>query len=276
MKIKKELKNKPASTFALALSFFILLTILFSLSNMVHADLINKYLFEESVEKVAQLNATTIFSLDKILIFSSAHATHNVVNNKAVWDINVSQFSDIAIYLNNHGSNPLTYENTIQSLYIDNIQYRKIPEVGTPTLLYKNVNQFGKYELVDNNIISQSLNYKIVAQDINYETPQLYLDGSSPICLSFVNKDIKTNHILADTSTPLTYDGTLLKRCNIPLNSIATTLSFDIHIINALNQHFKCNVNLEIPLKDENTSIYNGSYTKEWNQLSMYSFYRLK
>lgn len=276
MKSKKETTSKPASTFALALCLFILLTILFSLSNMVYANLINKYLFEESVAKTAQLNATPIFSLDKILVFSSAHATQNAVNNKAVWDLNVSQFTDIAIYLNNHGNNPLTYEHTIQSLYIDNVQYHKMPETGTPTLLYKNVNQFGKYELIEDNVISHSLHYKIVAQDINYETPQLYLDASSPICLSFINKDIKTNHILSDTSTPLIYDGSLLKRCNISLNSIATSLSFDVHIINALNHHFKCNVNLEIPLKDEESSIYNGSYTKEWNQLSMYSFYRLK
>lgn len=276
MNTKKEIKTKPASTFALALCLFILLTVLFSLSSMVYANLINKYLFEESVARTAQLNATPIFSLDKILVFSSAHATQNTVNNKALWDMNVSQFSDIAIYLNNHGSNPLNYENTIQSFYIDNIEYHKMPEIGTPTLLYKNVNHFGKYEWIEDNIISHSLNYKIVAQDINYETPQIYLDGSSPIVLGFVNKDIKTNHIVSDTSTPLTYDGSLLKRCNISLNSIATSLSFDVHIINALNQHFKCNVNLEIPLKDAETSIYNGSYTREWSQLSMYSFYRLK
>lgn len=276
MKSKREITNKPASTLALVLSIFILLTILFSLSSMVYADLMNKYIFEESVGKTAQLNATPIFSLDKILVFSSAHATQNEVNHKAIWDVNVSQFSDIAIYLNNHGSNPLTYENTITSLYLDNIQYNQMPEAGTPTLLYKNVNQFGKYEFSEANIISNSLKYEIVAQDIHYETPQLYLDGSSPICFSFVNKDIKVNHLISDTSTALTYNGSLLKRCNISLTSIATTLSFDIHIINALNQHFKCNVNLEIPLKDDNTSIYDGSYLKEWNNLAMYSFYRIK
>lgn len=276
MKSKKETINKPASTFALVLCIFILLTVLFSLSSMVYADLMNKYTFEESVAKTAQLNSSTIFSLDKIFVFSSAHATQNEVNNKAIWDINLSQFSDIAIYLNNHGSNPLTHENTIQSFYIDNIEFTKMPEIGSPTLLYKNVNQFGKYEWIENNIISDSLNYEIVSKDIHYETPQIYLDGSSPICLSFINKDIKTNHIISDSSTALTYNGSLLKRSNVSLNSISTNLSFDIHIINALNQHFKCNVNLEIPLKDENSSIYDGNYKKEWTDLSMYSFYRLK
>lgn len=269
MKLKKQ-------TFTLVLFSFLLLGILFSLSGMVYADLMNKYTFEESVAKMSKLNSTPIFSLDKILIFSSAHATQNEVNNKAIWDINVSQFSDIAIYITNQGSNPLNYENTIKSLYIDNIQYHTKPELGTPILLHKNINHFGKYELLEHNRIENSLQYEIVAENINYENPQLYLDGSSPICLTYINKDIKTNHIIADTNTPLTYNGSLLKRSNISLNSIATSLSFDINIINAFHQHFKCNVNLEIPLKDEQSTIYDGNYTKEWNNLSMYSFYRLK
>ncbi len=79
-------------------------------------------------------------------------------------------------------------------------------------------------------------------------------------------------YTITDTSIPITYDGSLLKKCNIDLNSINCNLSFDINITNNLNQNFKTTVFIEIPLQDNENIITNGNtkLTKDVN----YKFYR--
>ena len=92
--------------------------------------------------------------------------------------------------------------------------------------------------------------------------------------MSYVNENIKTDYTLTDTSSPLTYDGSLLKRCGILLNEISSSLSFDIYITNNLNEEFKTTVYIDIPLESDTESIYNGSVTlkKDINNI----FYRYK
>lgn len=277
LKIRDIFYGKKGIHISIFVTFLLLLlTILFALSGTVYAELMNRFSFQESVIRISALNSKTVFSLDKLLLFSSASAQHNDVINKALWDINISQFTDIALYINNYAENGLTAENTVNSLYLDNIQFNEAPTIGTPNLFYKNVNNFGKYEYVENNIINNSLNFEIVKQAINYEKPQLYIDASSPLCFSYINKDIKSNVILTDTNTALIYDGSLLKRANVLISNITSNFSFDIHIINNLNQHFICKVNIEIPLENDNSTIYDGYVKQEFSNLSMYQFYRTK
>ena len=71
---------------------------------------------------------------------------------------------------------------------------------------------------------------------------------ANPITLSYVNQNIKSDYIIADTSAPITYDGSLLKKCNIALNSISCNISFDIYITNNLDEEFKSSVFFDIPL----------------------------
>ena len=59
-----------------------------------------KHIFEKEYTTLANLNEETIFSLDKIIIFSSATADSKELNN-SVWNLDISQYSDIGIYLNN-------------------------------------------------------------------------------------------------------------------------------------------------------------------------------
>lgn len=97
----------------------------------------------------------------------------------------------------------------------------------------------------------------------NLDAPILYNNLANPITLAYINSNIKTDYTITDTSNPITYDGSLLKRCQVPLESIKADISFDIYITNNLNQKFKSSVYLEIPLKDEKTSILDGSITKK-------------
>ncbi len=64
--------------------------------------------------------------------------------------------------------------------------------------------------------------FNITSEDeVNLDKPTLYNNLANPIVLSYINHNIKTDYTITDTSTPMTYDGSLLKRCNILLNNIA-------------------------------------------------------
>ena len=106
-----------------------------------------------------------------------------------------------------------------------------------------------------------------------YWTP-IYGIGTIIILLvnNYVNKKRKTEHIISNLSESMTYDGSLLEKNNILLNSISCGISFDIYITNNLDQKFKCPIYIEIPLDNETNSIYDGSFTLIDN--TNFTFYR--
>lgn len=243
--------------------------------DMIHLDFKKKTSFEQDMVKRASYQEKNIFEISKILLFSSGAATQNETTNKASWNVNVSQFCDIAIFINHHSENGLTSENTIKELYIDDINYLESPTLGTPILYYKNEKDFGKLSYVEENKIENDLHYTIIPYDQEKDTskPQIYDSSFSPICLGFVNENIKKNYTISDISTPLTYNGNILKRCSVGLNSIATRISFKLHIINQVDYHFVTAITLDIPLKNENTTIYDGTLTKEITDFKNTKFY---
>lgn len=86
-----------------------------------------RYCFEKNILEIAELNSKDIFSLDKIFLFSSANATNNSTSS-ANWDLNISQYSDIAVFINNDKNN-LSNENSIKKLYLDNFKFNKMPSI---------------------------------------------------------------------------------------------------------------------------------------------------
>ena len=77
--------------------------------------------------------------------------------------------------------------------------------------------------------------------------------------LCYVNSNIKSDYTLIDTISNISYDGSLLKKCSVTLNSISCKISMLITITNNLNEVYSCPVVLTIPLSTENETIYNGS-----------------
>ena len=73
------------------------------------------------------------------------------------------------------------------------------------------------------------------------------------------NSNLKSDYTLSDNLSHISYDGSLLKRCFITLNSIACKLSFTITITNNLDEVYSCPFVLTLPLSTENSTIYNGS-----------------
>ncbi len=271
---KIDFRNLNKKEFILTLITIILFIIVFVLCYLLFYKYVLKRNFESTVLDFSSKNEETVFEINKITFFSSCDAKNKSASSTNFTIENLYQYTDIALFITSPNEEK-TLKNTLKSAYIDNIEYTKIPTLGTPNLYYKNIYNFAKSDIVDNNLINDRLDFTITSEDeANLDTPTLYNNLANPIVLSYVNSNIKTDYTLTDTSTPITYDGTLLKKCEVLLNSISSSLSFDIHITNNLDEEFKCSVYLDIPLESEEESIYDGSVTlrKDTN----FTFYRYK
>lgn len=185
---------------------------------------------------------------------------------------NLYQYTDIALFIESTTAEK-TLENTLKEVSIQNIQFNTKPNLGEPNLYFKSIHQFSKSELIDENKIQDHLDFSISSEDsANLDTPTLYNNLANPITLTYINSNIKTDYTITDTSVPITYDGSLLKRCNVSLENIQARISFDIYITNNLDQKFKSSVYLDIPLENGETSILNGSITER--KTINTSFYR--
>lgn len=253
------------------LIIFIMLTLY--LGYNVFGTYINKIAFEKDILNLANKNEETLFSINNITLFSSADSNTEIQSNASLSLKNLFQYTDIAIFLTPNG-NELTYKNTLKNVYIDNIKFVTTPEVGTPTLYYKNLSDFATSKHLEENKIDDNLNFNISSEDnADLNTPTLYNNCANPITLSYINNNIKTDFTLADASKEITYDGSLLKKCSITLNSIECAISFDIHITNNLDQNFICPIYIKIPLESEDGSnIYDGKV--QIKNTTNYTFYR--
>ena len=168
---------------------------------------------------------------------------------------------------------PYVSYNSIPYCVVHNIE---IDELFTKvSLYYRNFSDFAKSSFSEDKKIEKDFSFLITADEqTTFEEPYLYNNCANPITLTFENSNIKTDYTITDTSIPITYDGTLLKRCNVLLSSISCAFSFDIIITNNLDQEFKCTVFIDIPLEDTNSSILDGKIItkKELNS----AFYRYK
>lgn len=232
--------------------------------------------FEKDIINISNNNSDDIFSLDKIVLFSSANAIHND-ENKNFWNLNVYQYTDIAIYISNNSDYLITNKNAVKNLYIDNIHFSETSK-GIKSLYYKDINTFGNSILNDSNLINSRLDFTIanVNSDLDYSKPQLYTTLDNPITLEYVNKSFKDSTIIPNNNQSLVFDGSLIPYSNTPLSDLTENLSFTIHIINNFDEEFLCTVQIPIPLEDQatNQNIINGYVKKTIDNLSEYKFYR--
>lgn len=269
-----KIKKTDSKKVILSIIAIILFLLVFVLANMVFYKYLLKRNFENSVIPFSNKNEHTVFEIRNITFFSSCDAKNKNISSSNFTIENLYQFTDMALFI----SSPLeekNLENTLKKVYIDNIKYSKTPLLGNPKLYYKNIYNFAKSNIIENNLINNKLDFNISSESkTNLDTPTLYNNLANPIVLSFVNDNIKSDYTITDTSKPITYDGSLLKRCDVLLNSISTSISFDIYIINNLDQEFKCTVYIDIPLETNDKSLYDGNITlkKDTN----FIFYRYK
>ena len=284
MKNSSPKKSKKILKFIVFMLLVILLSVLIKIN---YTDAQRKVALENTIADMASLNSKQTFSIDKIYLYSSANATNNETK-KSMWNLNVYQFTDIALYISGNANNK--GQNTIKELYIDNVKFNLETEnlitdrlnyqVLEPTKVDSKsniINNTISTEITDandnvettslNTDLSNSINnsYDISsAETLDYSKPQIYSDASNPITLEYINL-IKSNYLVSDIENPLVYNGSLLKRASIDLTSISGNISFKIHIKNILGENYVATVKIAIPLKDDvsGSIIYDGSFTKE-------------
>ena len=252
----------------------VLICILIFLTFLVFQKYMLKKNFEDDILSFADKNQSTVFTVDSITLFSSADAGYktNTANNFTIQ--NLYQYTDIALFIKN-ASDEDTLENTLKKVRIENIQFSNMPKLGEPNLYFKSINDFAKSDITEENKITGSFEFTVSSSDeADLSTPTLYNNLANPLTFSYVNSNIKSDYTITDISSPITYDGSLLQKCDINLEDIQCTLSFDILITNNVDQDFKTTVSIDIPLSSEDKTIFNGNLTVKSN--TTYTFYRYR
>lgn len=155
MKNQSPKKSKKIVKFIVFILLVILLAVLIKIN---YTDAQKKIALENTIADMTSLNSKQTFSIDKIYLYSSANATNNETK-KSMWNLNVYQYTDIALYISGNANNK--DQNTIKELYIDNVKFDSL-NVGTPNLHYKNLFEFGKFNLETDYLITDRLNYEVV------------------------------------------------------------------------------------------------------------------
>lgn len=267
MKIKKiEVRNERLLFAILLIALFIVFILYY---NFVFSEVFARNSFANQMIEIADQNENPIFSVQKILLYSSANAIDNS-DDLSLKNMSILQYTDISIYIDNLATiSDLTDENTIRELYIDNISIESNSDIGSKVLNYKNPLNFGKYENIlapeNDRIDFNIVNTNSENESHDYSTPTFYTDCSNPISLGYINKDILTNYSATQDSNTISFNGKVLQEANIDLNDISYNLSFRINIINNLGEKFVYNMSLDVDLNDTNGGIYNGYVYKGKN-----------
>ncbi len=276
MKKKLKIKNERFVFTILMIALFAIFLLYY---NFVFSVVIARNSFANEMIEIADQNEKPIFTVQKILMYSNANAIDNS-ENQSLKDMSICQYTDLSIYIDNMSSiSELTDENTVKELYIDNIVMTSKADKGNKVLNYKSPLEFGKYKMIEppenNRVNFNIVNTNVENENNDYKNPTFYTDCSNPISLGYMNKDILTNYAVSQDTNSVSFNGKVLKEASINLEDINYTLSFNIHIVNNLNQKFVYHMNLDVNLNDDKGGIYNGYVFKGKNTSgSQYQFFK--
>ena len=215
--------------------------------------------FSNQIIKTFEDNKNSNFRISQILLYSSADAI-DYSPNKNLQDISISQFTDIAIYIENNAKEDLSEANTINKVYIDNIKIES--KQGNPDFRfeYKNPQDFGKF--VDLTNKEEKIEFETIhsneEDNKDYSSAKFFTDCSNPITLGFVNSNIVQHFKMEEENKLLSFNGSILGLANVDLEKITPMISFEIHILNNLNEEYFCKVFLDVALKNDEGSIDSG------------------
>ena len=273
--------NKKVSIKKVILPIFIVGAVLLVIaySKIIETN-IEKNSFASALVKTAEKNEQPTFTISKIELCSSANAI-DTTDEQKLGNLELYQYTDIAVYINNFRDIELEKENTIKQLYIDNIDLELQNNSGDASLLYTNPNKIGDKEqlksvatnLVENK--SDKIDFNIVSTNAenniaDYDSPTFYADCSNPITLKYINKLNKDYSIGKDNSTM--FDGSILRKAGVSIEDINCKIKFKINIVNNNNEYHSAWVNFQIPLDD----IYKGVSIKSKTTVgNEYNFFTL-
>ena len=199
------------------------------------------------------------FIIEKEIFYSGILPKSTSFYDSNNWNLSISQYTDIAIYIKSI-SKELNDENTIKSLYIDNIKYDKKPNIGYPSLYYQNPLKFATDTICSEYKIDNHLNYNILnfnnEENYNYySSPNFFTDCSLPITIKYLNSDILKNYKISNTE-PLLFNGEILKNSKLNLNDLNAKFSFCINIVSNSNKLYKFDIKIDIPLSYSNYNLF--------------------
>ena len=274
----KKIKIKHEKTF-LAILIILLIFLGFCYASIAYSYYARDEFFKSSL-RIANQNQNSVFRISKILLYSSANAIDSS-DNKSLQNLDICQYTDIAISIDNTSYiQDLTTTNTIQELYIDNINITTNSDKGNQILNYKNLNNFANFEDLsspeDGKINFNIINTNEQNETADYNLPTFYADCSNPLSLGYLNKDIVKGFSVNDQVNSLVFNGKLLQAANINLDEISYTLSFDIHIKNYDNDTFVYHASINGNLNNESGGLYNGYLYQGKNSTSgsEYDFFK--
>ncbi len=275
MKIRVKNEKKAIT---IALLFVILVA--YGYWYFVFSPVVHAWSFAEDATNFIAQNDEPIFKIKEIMLYSSAYADDNS-EKEVLKDLDIHQFTDISITLDNKSYiKDLSNKNTVSELYIDNIKITKESKKGETSLNYKNPYEFGKYNGDLGN--TDRIDFKILHTnadnaDNDFTSPTFFTDCSNPITLGYLNKNIKNKCEINQSNEKIDFNGKLLKLADISIDDISYNISFQIHIKNSLEESYVYGVDLNIPLQDDKSSIYDGYIFKVMhNQSKAYYFLKEK
>ena len=226
----------------------------------------NKTTYTEETTKFIEENTNPVFKIKKIVLWSSAYAVDN--SDKELKDIDISQFTDIEIYIDNLSKHSeLTGENTINSMYIDEIKIETDEMNRDVRFNYKNPYNCGKFVDLQNwqedGILFKVINTNKKQIEANYDENIFYTDCSNPITLGYVNKNFMTHCEISGETGVISFDGSILSKITQDIKKLNSKISFNINIVNNFNEKFKCKVEINNDLTANNYAIDTGFLNRE-------------
>jgi len=218
--------------------------------------------YASSIAEFWTNNTRNHFTIDQILIYSSAHA-YDSSGRDDMSDVTISQYTDIAIYINNQSKvDGLNEDNTISELYIDNINIETGQKNGTFKFGYKSPLDVGKYVNVVSSL-NEKLDYKILhsnseKSDSDNVTPTFFTDCSNPITLGYINSGVVKHYKFSEEGAGFANNGTILKTANVDIDKITPTITFDIHIKTNMNERYLRKMYINVPLENSQGSVTSG------------------
>ncbi len=246
----------------------ILLIVSINAYNGIYKSERGKIEYTELSTKFIEENQEPVFRIGQIILYSSANAVDN--SNGNLKDIDISQFTDIELYIDNKTKgDELTPENTISELYVDKIKVTSDSNDGEKIFNYKNPLMCGKYtELqshTEGGILFNVVNSNDNNRKANYDEPVFYTDCSNPISFGYINKNILTGCEVTANNGSISFDGSILKNANIDLDELKSSINFTIYLRNNYDEEFVCNVTIDNNLLSDDATtqgIYSGYLMK--------------
>ncbi len=272
-------RRKINTTLVLTIDIILLVLSVFVYNYIFEVETLKKNYSEETT-KFIENNENPVFKVGQIILYSSANAVDN--SDGGLKDIDISQFSDIEIYIDNKvKEKDITAENTINEMFISNIKIESKSKDGEKIFNYKNPQNCGKYVDLYNweadGILFNIARTNDEDKKANYDQNIFYTDCSNPISLGYINKNILKGCQVSKELGTVAFDGSILKSTGINLKDLKTKISFSINITNNYNEKFVCDLSLDIDLESEDEGIYSGYLIKMLNpEGDKYNFIKVK